>query len=188
MTARTARSALLEAVGLEGVEREIERVDRRLARERQRLVAGAARRTLVPAIRAEAPDQTDRRTTRLARGAVDARRTASGVSLRRAVSARNGRGGAVVVGPRGGKRGVWFRHITIGGARAHQVGGARAGWGGRGGRGRVFLYNPAGPFIALGPVRHPGLRGNPFVQRGYARASSSFLSAIAESTTAAEVK
>ena len=97
--------------GMAQVQKHLASIDRRITKERQRLIAGAARKTLVPAIKAEAPAETDPYSKR---------------TMKSVVSARNGREGAVLVGPKGGKAGVWFRHITVGGAKAHEIGGPKA--------------------------------------------------------------
>jgi hypothetical protein len=103
----------------------------------------------------------------------------AGGLLARSVSARNGRSGAVVVGPRGGKRGAWFRHFFIGGAKAHEIGGAKGAWRRNAGRGRVFLYSPDHMLAATGPIPHPGIRGNPFVTSAADAAGSAFTRAVA---------
>lgn len=164
----TARGIALHAVGLEDVERDLSKMERRLERERQAVVIKAARPTVVAAIKAAAPNEADRRTLRVRGGKADARATGRGVSLKAATTARRGRNGTVLVGPRGGKRGVWFRHITIGGARPHQI--PRSG--------RPLLA--FGGRVVTGPVPQPGRAGNPFVRRGADAAYPKFLSALAD--------
>ena len=154
------RGGVLEAVGLDEVEKWCRDVDRKASRDRQKAVRLVARKTLVPAVKAGA------------RGA-DGK---AGPMLAKAVSARNGKAGTVLVGPRGGKRGVWFRHIAIGGAAPHPIkrkGGAIYGRTGH------LMYNPAAAFAASGTVTHPGIPGNPFVQRGTDAAMPAFLDGVA---------
>lgn len=151
--------------GVEAVEKTIARVDRKLTRDRQKVIIAAARKTLQPAVKGEAPDEAVRDTK---------------VTMKRAVSVRRGKNDTVLVGPRGGKKGVWFRHITIGGAKAHMVGVVRkrgAGFRRRGTR-RPFLFNPAAALAVTGPIPHPGRKANPFVERGVERGRPAFIAAV----------
>lgn len=154
------------AVGLDEAIGYFDKVERKAGRDFQKTVLPIARKTLAAAVKAEAPNETSRY---------------NGKTMRSAVNARRGRlPGEILVGPRGGKRGVWFRHITVGGARPHEIGAPKAAWGRFRGRGRVFLYNPAKGFAATGPVAHPGRSANPFVARGTERAMPAFMAASAE--------
>ena len=167
--------------GIDAVSRSIDRVDRAITKERQANIRAAARMFLVPPMKARARSSPGK----------------AGALLAKAVTARNGKAGAVLVGPRGGKRGAWFRHFFIGGAKAHQIGGAQsagtrtfrsssrqyAAAGGifarsHKGRERKFLYNAAGAFIATGPVRHPGFADNPFVEVGTEAGQAAFIAEV----------
>lgn len=156
------------------------KVDRRLVRERQRIMSVALRQHVAPLARAYARRSPGK----------------AGPVLSKAVVVRNGKRGVVLLGPRSGRRGAWYRHIFIGGAKRHQIGAARAAetreyrstsaqYRNTGGlfyrkvkaRSRKFLYNPAGPFVATGPVTHPGVRGNDFVTDAWRAGGRAFVTA-----------
>lgn len=161
--------------GIREIDRAIGRTERALTKERKTHLRLAASKTLAPAVRRRALSVRGR----------------AGARLARAVSARGGKGGSVLVGPTA--RGAWFRAMFIAGAKAHVIGGARSAetreyrsssrqYRNTGGlfyryikaRSRAFLYNPAGPFIATGPVRHPGFPDVPFVLQGTDDAMEAF--------------
>lgn len=145
----------ITAKGIAEFNRQLSKVDRKLTKERQKIIRGAAAKTLVPAMKSRAKSAPGK----------------AGPLLAKAVSARNGRNGAVVVGPRGGKRGVWWRHIVIGGAKPHLIGQPKSGT-------APFLSNPAAMFAARGPVQHPGMRAHPFVEEATDAARPEFIEAV----------
>lgn len=126
-----------------------------LDRRMEQAMLAAARSELVPQMKAAAPVSSTAPAFRAytKRGA-----------LRRAVTARVARKQrpAIVVGPKGGKKGAYYRHMVIGGTRAHEMpkAGRREH---RAGFQRVMSW-PTGqhPYSV---VQHPGSRPNPFVER-----------------------
>lgn len=167
--------------GVNDARRVYARVDRRITKERQRIVAAALRKHVAPLAKAYARRSPGK----------------AGGTLAKAVVVRNGRRGVVLLGPRGGKRGAWYRHIFITGAKRHQIGAGRAAeqrvyhsdsrqYRNTGGlfyrnvkaRSRKFLYSPEGPFIALGPVTHPGLPSNDFVKDAWQAGGALFNEAV----------
>jgi len=171
--------------GVDAAVRVYDKVDKRLVKERQKIFRTAAGKTLVKTMRADAKRSPGR----------------AGPRLAAATTARFGKKGAVLVGPRTGKRtsrrGAWFRAIYIAGSPAHKVGAERAGglreyrssskqYAATGGlfyrrikaRPRKFLYNPAGPFLAMGPVTVRAIAANPFVTTGEAQGHAAFVQAV----------
>ena len=92
------------------------RVDRRLTKERQSIFRKSANRTIVRVMRAQAAGIPGK----------------PGPMIAKAIAARNGKQGAVLVGPRRKMakatwNGMPIAHFFIVGSKAHEIGGAKAG-------------------------------------------------------------
>ena len=93
--------------GLDPFTRYLAAVDRRVTREDQQILRESASKLLVPEMRTRALRSPGK----------------AGPLLARATVARNGKRGAVLVGPRKGTRFAWFRAFFLSGSRPHPVGG-----------------------------------------------------------------
>ncbi len=180
-------------VGLKDVDRMLSRIDRRATRERQQIIRDAARRTLVVQVKADASRSPGR----------------AGARLARATTVRLGKQGAVLVGPRTGRREdkgkAWFRAIFIIGSPRRTVGGAKASeirtytstskqYAKAGGvfarstkaRDRVLMANKAQGWAAVGPWTVPAIPPNPFVRTGEERARPAFVAALRQALFSTE--
>ena len=149
-------------VGMKETQKVFTDIDRRCTKERQTVILKAARKHLVPGMKSAAGGSPGR----------------AGPLLAKFTTARRGKQGAVVVGPRTGKKRAWYRAFFIAGAQVHMIGGTKVAGKRTRSRGRVFLYNPNASFVAMGPVRHPGIAPNPFVRAGAERGYPAFVRTV----------
>jgi hypothetical protein len=98
-------------VGAEEFARDLDGVARKVEREGQAHILRAARKCLVPEMRSRALRSPGK----------------SGALLARFTTARLGRGGAVVVGPRSGAKRAWYRAFFVSGSKPHEIGKPEAG-------------------------------------------------------------
>ena len=154
--------------GVDGAIKVYAKVDKRITKERQGIFRTVARRVILPQMKFEAEAAPGRAGPRLARATV----------------VRNGKQGAVLVGPKGGKSrgdrgGAWFRAIYITGhASPYPI--PKASGKTRGRRARRVLYNPNGPFVASATrgVTHPPIVATPFVERAQRATERPFTEAL----------
>lgn len=165
-------------LGADQLRKALADVDRRVTSGRQQVLLEASRAVLV----------------RRAKPKMRRSPGKAGPLLARYTVARKGKGGAVVVGPRGGKRAAWFRAFFIAGSRRHEIGGGQAAelrqyrrtsqlfYRNVRERAARFLYNPAAtpPMVAMGPVTHPGFAENPAVAEAIEEGWDDFVAEVSK--------
>jgi hypothetical protein len=132
-------SASIKVKGLDEALEALEVFDQpQLDKSAQKVMSAAARSLVTPIRRAAPRGKTGR--------------------LAASVSARKGKRDrpSAVVGPRGGRRGAFYRHFVIGGTRPHRIEPRHVGG--------FLLFG--GHWVPA--IEHPGSKPNPFVDRAVA--------------------